>query len=127
VGVVRSRGVLQIPQNLLFRTRNTIDTPSSHLNHTYSIIPQPTYILNTMSSPTTTNELSYVFIPNLVGRQMLRIPMLSEPELDLTELDIPEASPSLTLTTTEVKPTSLGGSQRNVSPARSIESVDETE
>ncbi|KAF2645504.1 hypothetical protein P280DRAFT_465325 [Massarina eburnea CBS 473.64] len=76
-----------------------------------------------------TTEMSYVYIPNLVGRQMLRIPALSlndEPEIS-SETEIPEATPSLTFDITDVKSASLSGFHRNTSPSVSVESVDEAE
>jgi len=66
-------------------------------------------------------EIQYVYIPNLVGRQMLRIP--------LSEFDdeCEESSPAFYESTNaaEVSATSRNGSAplRDISPARSEESV----
>jgi hypothetical protein len=62
-----------------------------------------------MSSPAT----QYVYIPNLVGRQMLRIP-----------LDQVEAEGQITLSPAPVKSTSYA---RDSSPSPSVSSVEETE
>ncbi|KAF1950766.1 hypothetical protein CC80DRAFT_496503 [Byssothecium circinans] len=77
-----------------------------------------------MSSTT----MPYVYIPNLVGRQMLRIPTLTlDNEPDLSQpTEVPEATPSLTLNTTEVKTAAMGHSRKS-SVSVSVESVDEEE
>ncbi|CAO2654632.1 Nn.00g113650.m01.CDS01 [Neocucurbitaria sp. VM-36] len=66
-----------------------------------------------MSSPAT----QYVYIPNLVGRQMLRIP-LDEVEAE-GQISIPT-----TQTTTSSPPSAY---TRDSSPSPSVESVEETE
>jgi hypothetical protein len=82
----------------------------------------PYYINTTMSSQT------YVYIPNLVGRQMLRIPVIPCEEADYSEE--PELSTSnastfdFVNTTTTSRPTSRESSP---SPSVSVESVDELE
>jgi hypothetical protein len=81
-----------------------------NINH---ILPATTTLrrlhLNIMSSPAT----QYVYIPNLVGRQMLRIPL----EADECHLTASAAQPS------KVKHTSA----RDSSPSPSVSSVSESE
>ncbi|KAF2799868.1 hypothetical protein K505DRAFT_320909, partial [Melanomma pulvis-pyrius CBS 109.77] len=71
-----------------------------------------------MSSP------QYVYIPNLVGRQMLRIPVLPCDEDMSISTTIESSSPFLTLHTTATSMTTPSFS-RDASPAPSVESVDE--
>lgn len=77
----------------------------------------------TMSSPAT----QYVYIPNLVGRQMLRIP-LEEVEAE----DVMSFSPTVsqssneTMETTETAPSRVRDSSRSPSIS-SASSVEETE
>jgi hypothetical protein len=69
----------------------------------------------------------YVYIPNLVGRQMLRIPVIPCDEADHTdESELPTSQPTLTYinTTTTSMPTSRDSSP---SPSVSVQSVDELE
>jgi hypothetical protein len=74
------------------------------LNHQLPLQPTPT-----MSSPAT----QYVYIPNLVGRQMLRIP-----------LDEVEAEGQISISPAPIKSTSYA---RDSSPSPSVSSVEETE
>ena len=71
---------------------------------------------------------AYVYIPNLVGRQMLRIPLMPyEDETDCAEeSDLPtsESTYSFINTTSTSMPTSRDSSP---SPSVSVESVDELE
>jgi hypothetical protein len=64
-----------------------------------------------MSSPIT----QYVYIPNLVGRQMLRIP-----------LDQVEAEGHISMSTSTAKPVKHT-SARDSSPSPSVSSIEETE
>lgn len=74
-----------------------------------------------MSSP----QYQYVYIPNLVGRQMLRIP--------IEDMSAENTIPTTTTTTTplSLNTTSTSSSSssfsRETSPAPSVESVQETE
>jgi len=70
---------------------------------------------------------AYVYIPNLVGRQMLRIPVMPCEEADYTEeseLPTSESTLSFVNTTTTTRPASRDSSR---SPSVSVESVDELE
>jgi hypothetical protein len=72
-----------------------------------------------MSSP------QYVYIPNLVGRQMLRIPVM--PCDDVISTIEPITSASLLTLDTSIVTASSSSYTRDSSPARSVESVDELE
>ncbi|KAF2467618.1 uncharacterized protein BDR25DRAFT_305399 [Lindgomyces ingoldianus] len=75
-----------------------------------------------MSSPT---PVKYVYIPNLVGRQMLRIPVLLCEDTFETA-DAPTIAPTLNL---DIPAASVAttSSSRATSPAPSVESVEEEE
>jgi hypothetical protein len=64
-----------------------------------------------MSSPAT----QYVYIPNLVGRQMLRIP-----------LDEVEAEGQISISST-AQPTKYTSAPRTSSPSPSVSSIEESE
>lgn len=74
-----------------------------------------------MSSPST----QYVYIPNLVGRQMLRIPVMPCSE-DMSAIEAITSESLLTLDTS-IATTSSSSYTRDSSPTRSVESVDELE
>lgn len=71
-------------------------------------------------------ESTYVYIPNLVGRQMLRIPAVSmDDELEVEQVQVPDATPSMTMDTTTIKSANL--IRRDSSLTVSVESVSESE
>jgi hypothetical protein len=75
-----------------------------------------------MSSSTVT----YAYIPNLVGRQMLRVPFLPcEEDISIEKIETSTSSRSLTLDTTSTSMTS--SYSRDTSPAPSFESIEEVE
>ena len=72
-----------------------------------------------MPSKTPTAEIQYVYIPNLLGRQMLRVPL--EVESYVTP------APSLKLNTAYALLSPRPTLSRTVSPTVSIESVSDEE
>ncbi|KAF2121140.1 hypothetical protein BDV96DRAFT_563668 [Lophiotrema nucula] len=73
-----------------------------------------------MSSPV---EIQYVYIPNLVGRQMLRVPVLPCDELDKTSTNITSTPLKVNTSTFVSRPSYT----RESSPTVSIESVSDEE
>ena len=76
------------------------------------------------ATTTTTEQIQYVYIPNLVGKQMLRVPVL--PCDDITTSTY--STPGLVLNTSSapIKATFTNRS-RETSPTVSIESVSDEE
>jgi len=70
-------------------------------------------------------ESTYVYIPNLVGRQMLRIPVVAlDDEAEVEQVQVPDTPSALILDTNAVKSASI---RRDDSPSVSVESVSESE
>jgi hypothetical protein len=113
------------PQHLSFPASQISSSRQHHLycltsllNH-YHTHHQQDYHTNTnMSSP----AAQYVYIPNLVGRQMLRIP-LEDVEVD----DMVSYTPASSQTTSTTSSPSPPPFARTVSRSPSISSVESTE
>lgn len=94
----------------------------AYVNITSTLLPfQLTSASTTMSS-----DLQYVYIPNLVGRQMLRIPVMANDDGDHDEQPQPQnttTAPKLSLTTSSAS----SSREASPSPSVSVESVDEFE
>jgi hypothetical protein len=71
-----------------------------------------------MSSPV---EIQYMYIPNLVGKQILRVPVLP------CESQTLKTSPALSLDTSPAPTANTGYFSRESSPAVSVQSVEEDE
>lgn len=71
-------------------------------------------------------ESTYVYIPNLVGRQMLRIPMLALDDDEIDQVQVPDTPSTLALDTNTVKSASRCV-RRDTSSSVSVESVSESE
>jgi hypothetical protein len=100
--------------DILFQTE-----PSILLDFTTQPLPLPHHHHHTnMSSP----AAQYVYIPNLVGRQMLRIP-LEDVEVD----DMVSYTPASSQTTSTTSSPSPPPFARTVSRSPSISSVESTE
>lgn len=70
-------------------------------------------------------ESTYVYIPNLVGRQMLRIPSFaSDDEAEVEQVQVPDTSSALDTNTVKSATRCI---RRDESPSVSIESVSESE
>ncbi|KAF2677166.1 hypothetical protein K458DRAFT_436800 [Lentithecium fluviatile CBS 122367] len=99
---------------VLNRSQQSALHPSKVLRH-YNTNTQPNQRYSTMSSQ------AYVYIPNLVGRQMLRIPVIPCEEADYTEQPqlTTTSAPKLSLNTTSSMPSS-----RELSPSLSVDELE---
>jgi hypothetical protein len=102
-----------IPVSDLNTNHIHLQAPRLHYHHTILSTSNATSPIHNMSSPAT----QYVYIPNLVGRQMLRIPIEEvETEGQISTTQQPIASPTLSSRYT-----------RDSSPSPSMESVSSTD
>jgi hypothetical protein len=113
---------LSIKLSIVFDYTPRVPPTHSTSTKTYTTAPINTYhiITTTMSSQT------YVYIPNLVGRQMLRIPITPCEETDYTEDSEPSTTSTYDFSYTSTT-SSMSTRDSSPSPSVSVEEVDELE